>query len=64
MVLGKLKVPPLSKQAVRDPPLLAPPLYYASLFGFRDLATHIIFNDPEQVNAKGGCNYSSLGAAL
>ena len=40
------------------------PLYYASLCGFRDLAAHIIVNHPEQVHAKGGCNYSPLAAAL
>ena len=40
------------------------PLYYASLFGFRDLAEHIIKDHPEQVNAKGGRNYSPLAAAL
>ena len=40
------------------------PLYYASLCGFRDLAAHIIVEHPEQVNAKGGQNYSPLAAAL
>ena len=40
------------------------PLYYASLFGFRDLAEHIIKDHPEQVNEKGGRNYSPLAAAL
>jgi len=40
------------------------PLYYASLCGFRDLATHIIANHPEQVNARGGRNHSPLVAAL
>ena len=40
------------------------PLYYASLFGFRDLAAHIIKDHPEQVNAKGGRNLSPLAAAL
>ena len=41
-----------------------PPLYYASLCGFRDLAAHIIAEHPEQVNARGGHNRSSLAAAL
>ena len=40
------------------------PLYYASLCGFRDLAAHIIVEHPEQVNARGGHNYSPLAAAL
>jgi ankyrin repeat protein len=40
------------------------PLYYASLCGFRDLAAHIILENPEQVNASGGHNYSPLAAAL
>ena len=40
------------------------PLYYASLCGFRDLAAHIIAVHPEQVNTRGGCNYSPLVAAL
>ncbi|KAH9166012.1 hypothetical protein EDB89DRAFT_255920 [Lactarius sanguifluus] len=40
------------------------PLYYASLCGFRDLAAHIIVEDPEQVNARGGRNHSPLAAAL
>ena len=39
-------------------------LYYASLFGFRDLAAHIIKDHPEQVNAKGGRNHCPLAAAL
>ena len=40
------------------------PLYYASLFGFRELAAHIIEDHPEQVTAKGGRNHCPLGAAL
>ena len=40
------------------------PLYYASFFGFRDLAEHIIKGHPAQVNAKGGRNLSPLAAAL
>ena len=41
-----------------------PPLYFASLFGFRDLVAHIIDKHPEQVNARGGRNHSPLAAAL
>ena len=40
------------------------PLYYASLFGFRDLAVHIIKGHPVQVNVMGGRNLSPLAAAL
>jgi hypothetical protein len=40
------------------------PLYYASLFGFRGLAAHIIVKHPEQVNARGGRNHSPLAVAL
>ena len=40
------------------------PLYYASLFGFRDLAEHIIKGHPKQVTATGGRNHSPLAAAL
>ena len=40
------------------------PLYLASLCGFRDLAAHIIIEHPEQINARGGHNYSPLVAAL
>jgi hypothetical protein len=39
------------------------PLYYASLCGFCDLAAHIIFEHPEQVNARGGhCHFPLLVA--
>jgi hypothetical protein len=40
------------------------PLYYASLCGFHDLVAHIIATHPEQVNVRGGRNYSPLAAAL
>jgi ankyrin repeat protein len=40
------------------------PLYYASLCGFRDLATHIIAKHPEQVNERSGLNHFPLAAAL
>ena len=43
---------------------LGSPLYYASLCGFRDLAAHIIAQHPEQVNARGGLNFTPLAAAL
>ena len=42
----------------------ATPLYYAALLGFRGLAEHLIHNDPQQVNACGGCWVSPLAAAL
>jgi hypothetical protein len=40
------------------------PLYYASLCGFRDLATHIIGKHREQVNARGVHRHFPLLAAL
>jgi ankyrin repeat protein len=40
------------------------PLYYASLYGFRDLAAHIIADHPEQVNERSGRNHFPLAAAL
>jgi hypothetical protein len=42
----------------------ATPLYYAALCGFQDLVEHLIVNDPEQVNAKGGHHLAPLVAAL
>ncbi|KAH9065632.1 ankyrin repeat-containing domain protein [Lactarius vividus] len=42
----------------------ATPLYYASLYGFRDLAEHLIIKGPQDVNAWGGRHYSPLAAAL
>jgi len=41
-----------------------PPLYYASLCGFYDLAKHLVVKHPEHVNARGGEIVSPLGAAL
>ena len=40
------------------------PLYYASLFGFYELAAHLIVKHPEQVNAIGGRILSPLLTAL
>jgi ankyrin repeat protein len=40
------------------------PLYYASLYGFYDLAKHLAVKHPEHVNARGGWLMSPLGAAL
>ena len=42
----------------------ASPLYYASLCGFRDLATHLIDKRPQDINMRVGRNISPLGAAL
>jgi len=42
----------------------ATPLYYAALLGFRGLAEHLIYNDPQQVNTCGGWWVSPLAAAL
>ena len=41
-----------------------PPLYYASLCGFRSLAAHLIDEHPQHVNAREGQNRSPLVAAL
>ena len=43
---------------------LASPLYYASLFGFLDLAAHIIVDYPEQVNPRSRDIHAPLVAAL
>ena len=40
------------------------PLYYASFYGFYDLAKHLAVKHPEHVNAGGGPLVSPLGAAL
>jgi len=42
----------------------AAPLYYAALFGFHDLAEHLIGKYPQQVNAYGGYYVTPLVAAL
>lgn len=39
-------------------------LYYASFYGFYDLAKHLAVRHPEHVNARGGRLVSPLGAAL
>jgi hypothetical protein len=41
----------------------AVPLYYAAMFGFRDLAEHLIAEHPEHVNARGGEEVTSMHAA-
>ena len=38
----------------------AVPLYYAALFGFRDLTTHLLAEHPEDVHAKGGFRSNSV----
>jgi ankyrin repeat protein len=40
------------------------PLYYASFYGFYDLAKHLAVKHPEHVNARVGWLVSPLGAAL
>jgi ankyrin repeat protein len=40
------------------------PLYYASCYGFYDLAKHLAVKHPKHVNARGGHHLSPLGAAL
>jgi ankyrin repeat protein len=40
------------------------PLYYASFYGFYDLAKHLTVKHPEHVNARGGRLVSPLAAAL
>lgn len=47
-------------------PLVRPPvpLYYAALYGFYDLATHLVAKHPEQANAIGGRFLNPLFAAL
>ena len=40
------------------------PLYYASFYGFYDLAKHLAVEHPEHVNVRGGQLVSPLGAAL
>ena len=47
-----------------DDPVVGPPLYYAALCGFYDLAERLIMRHPEQVNARGGCTLFPLPAAL
>ncbi len=47
-VLAFRSLPPY----MRPQPLEAVPLYYAAIFGYRDLAEHLIAEHPDQVNAK------------
>ena len=42
----------------------ATPLYYAALCGFRDVVEHLVVNDPESVDARGGYHVTPLVAAL
>jgi len=42
----------------------APPLYYAALCGFQNLAEHLIDNCSQEVNVRGGYCISPLAAAL
>jgi ankyrin repeat protein len=42
----------------------APPLYYAALFGFLELAKHLVVKYPRHVNARGGPYMTPLVAAL
>ena len=44
--------------------LIPTPLYYAVLCGFYDLAEHLVIENPEHVNAKGGQMVTPLVAAL
>ena len=41
----------------------AAPLYYAAKLGFRDLAEHLVVKHPEQVNARGGKEITSIHVA-
>jgi hypothetical protein len=41
----------------------AVPLYYAAMFGLRDLAEHLITEHPEHVNARGGEHRTPIHAA-
>jgi len=42
----------------------AVPLYYAALFGLRDLAAHLLAENPEDVNAEGGLEVTPLHASV
>jgi ankyrin repeat protein len=52
-----------SMNTVRPEKPEAVPLYYAAMFGFRDLAEHLITKDPEHVNARGGYEMTPMHAA-
>jgi len=42
----------------------AVPLYYAALFGLRDLAAHLLAENPEDVDAEGGLEVTPLHASV
>jgi len=42
----------------------APPLYYAAMLGFRDLAEHLIAEHPQDVNVRGGEEVTPLHVAV
>ncbi|KAH9016840.1 hypothetical protein EDB84DRAFT_1581901 [Lactarius hengduanensis] len=50
--------------SARQPRDAVPPLYYAALCGFYDLAERLIMKHPEQVNVGGGHILAPLPAAL
>jgi ankyrin repeat protein len=49
--------------SVRPEKLEAPPLYYATFLGFRDLADHLIAKHPEHINARGGREVTPMHVA-
>ena len=55
---------PNKKSAAAPSYYAVAPLYYAALLGFRDLVEHLIQNDSQQVNSRGGHYVSPLAAAL
>ena len=55
---------PRSMSTVRPEKPEAVPLYYAALLGFRDLAEHLISENPENVNARGGELETPMHAAV
>jgi Ankyrin repeats (3 copies) len=52
-----------SMETMRPEKPEAPPLYYATMLGFRDLAEHLIAEHPEHVNARGGKEVTPLHVA-
>ena len=46
-----------------EKPEMARPLYYAAMFGFRELAEHLITKHPEQVSARGGREITPMHVA-
>jgi hypothetical protein len=59
-----LESSPLYWCALSDEVVVAPPLYYAALCGFHDLAVHLIVSHGQDVDAIGGRFVSPLVAAL